>query len=152
MIFGALRESFVSWTPWSPRTGRWRIFRTAVTDGPGPAGHPALLRRPAEDATFHFKSVSALSMPMRAPRTGCWTSSARSNCRSCSCSIAAASWPFPGGQQGDGPHHGARHAARIARNTVAVGDAENDHELLRLAEVGAAVEWGSRRCKPQRIS
>jgi hydroxymethylpyrimidine pyrophosphatase-like HAD family hydrolase len=30
-----------------------------------------------------------------------------------------------------------------ARNTVAVGDAENDHELLRFAEVGAAVEWGS---------
>ena len=30
------------------------------------------------------------------------------------------------------------------RNTVAVGDAENDHELLRVAEVGAAVEWGSR--------
>ena len=29
------------------------------------------------------------------------------------------------------------------RNTLAVGDAENDHELLRLAEVGAAVEWGS---------
>jgi hydroxymethylpyrimidine pyrophosphatase-like HAD family hydrolase len=31
-----------------------------------------------------------------------------------------------------------------ARNTVAVGDAENDYELLRLAEVGVAVEWGSR--------
>jgi hydroxymethylpyrimidine pyrophosphatase-like HAD family hydrolase len=31
-----------------------------------------------------------------------------------------------------------------ARNTVAIGDAENDHELLRFAEVGAAVEWGSR--------
>jgi hypothetical protein len=30
-----------------------------------------------------------------------------------------------------------------ARNTVAIGDAENDHELLRLAEVGAAVAWGS---------
>ena len=30
-----------------------------------------------------------------------------------------------------------------ARNTVAIGDAENDHELLRFAEVGAAVEWGS---------
>ncbi len=30
-----------------------------------------------------------------------------------------------------------------ARNTLAIGDAENDHELLRLAEVGAAVEWGS---------
>jgi hydroxymethylpyrimidine pyrophosphatase-like HAD family hydrolase len=29
-------------------------------------------------------------------------------------------------------------------NTIAVGDAENDHELLRLAEIGAAVEWGSR--------
>ena len=29
------------------------------------------------------------------------------------------------------------------RNTVAVGDAENDHELLRFAEVGAAVAWGS---------
>jgi hydroxymethylpyrimidine pyrophosphatase-like HAD family hydrolase len=30
-----------------------------------------------------------------------------------------------------------------ARNMVAMGDAENDHELLRLAEVGVAVEWGS---------
>lgn len=30
-----------------------------------------------------------------------------------------------------------------ARNTVAIGDAENDHELLRLAEVGVAVGWGS---------
>jgi hypothetical protein len=30
-----------------------------------------------------------------------------------------------------------------ARNTLAIGDRENDHELLRLAEVGAAVEWGS---------
>lgn len=29
------------------------------------------------------------------------------------------------------------------RNTLAIGDAENDHELLRIAEVGAAVEWGS---------
>jgi hydroxymethylpyrimidine pyrophosphatase-like HAD family hydrolase len=32
---------------------------------------------------------------------------------------------------------------RSARNTLAVGDAENDHELLRIAEVGAAVQWGS---------
>jgi hydroxymethylpyrimidine pyrophosphatase-like HAD family hydrolase len=30
-----------------------------------------------------------------------------------------------------------------ARNMAAIGDAENDHELLRLAEVGVAVEWGS---------
>ena len=30
-----------------------------------------------------------------------------------------------------------------ARNMVAIGDAENDHELLRLAEVGVAVEWAS---------
>jgi hydroxymethylpyrimidine pyrophosphatase-like HAD family hydrolase len=29
------------------------------------------------------------------------------------------------------------------RNTLAIGDAENDHALLQLAEVGAAVEWGS---------
>src|SRR4029079_14080742 len=29
------------------------------------------------------------------------------------------------------------------RNAIAIGDAENDHELLRLADVGAAVEWGS---------
>src|SRR5688572_21982529 len=29
------------------------------------------------------------------------------------------------------------------RNAVAIGDAENDHPLLQLAEVGAAVEWGS---------
>ncbi len=29
------------------------------------------------------------------------------------------------------------------RSALAVGDAENDHELLRVAEVGAAVEWGS---------
>jgi hydroxymethylpyrimidine pyrophosphatase-like HAD family hydrolase len=28
-------------------------------------------------------------------------------------------------------------------NVLAIGDAENDHELLRTAEVGVAVEWGS---------
>jgi hydroxymethylpyrimidine pyrophosphatase-like HAD family hydrolase len=32
---------------------------------------------------------------------------------------------------------------RSARNMLAIGDAENDHEMLRIAEVGAAVEWGS---------
>jgi hypothetical protein len=32
-----------------------------------------------------------------------------------------------------------------ARNTIAIGDAENDHELLRIAEVGVAVAWGSQR-------
>jgi hypothetical protein len=30
-----------------------------------------------------------------------------------------------------------------ARNTLAIGDAENDHELLRIAEIGVAVSWGS---------
>jgi hypothetical protein len=30
-----------------------------------------------------------------------------------------------------------------ARNAVAIGDAENDHAMLQLAEVGIAVEWGS---------
>jgi hypothetical protein len=29
------------------------------------------------------------------------------------------------------------------RNAIAIGDAENDHELLRVAEVGVAVAWGS---------
>jgi hypothetical protein len=33
------------------------------------------------------------------------------------------------------------------RNTLAIGDAENDHELLRIAEVGAAVSWGSAALK-----
>jgi hypothetical protein len=32
-------------------------------------------------------------------------------------------------------------------NAVAVGDAENDHELLRICEVGVAVEWGSAALK-----
>jgi hydroxymethylpyrimidine pyrophosphatase-like HAD family hydrolase len=41
--------------------------------------------------------------------------------------------------------HTALESLRLSsHNTVAVGDAENDHELLRLSEVGAAVEWGSR--------
>ncbi len=30
-----------------------------------------------------------------------------------------------------------------SHNTLAIGDAENDHELLAAAEVGAAVQWGS---------
>jgi hydroxymethylpyrimidine pyrophosphatase-like HAD family hydrolase len=30
-----------------------------------------------------------------------------------------------------------------ARNALAIGDGENDHELLRVAEVGVAVAWGS---------
>lgn len=32
-------------------------------------------------------------------------------------------------------------------NTLGIGDAENDHELLRACEVGAAVEWGSSSLK-----
>jgi hydroxymethylpyrimidine pyrophosphatase-like HAD family hydrolase len=40
--------------------------------------------------------------------------------------------------------HAALDTLRLsARNTLAIGDAENDHELLRLAEVGVAVPWGS---------
>jgi hydroxymethylpyrimidine pyrophosphatase-like HAD family hydrolase len=42
---------------------------------------------------------------------------------------------------------GLRQALRALRvsihNTVAIGDAENDHDLLDACEVGAAVEWGS---------
>ena len=41
--------------------------------------------------------------------------------------------------------HVALETLRLSpRNTVAIGDAENDHELLRLAEVGVAVAWGSK--------
>ena len=38
----------------------------------------------------------------------------------------------------------ALEALRLSpHNTVAIGDGENDHELLRTAEVGIAVAWGS---------
>jgi hydroxymethylpyrimidine pyrophosphatase-like HAD family hydrolase len=43
---------------------------------------------------------------------------------------------------------GLREALAILRlsphSAVAIGDAENDHELLRVCEVGVAVSWGSR--------
>jgi hydroxymethylpyrimidine pyrophosphatase-like HAD family hydrolase len=46
---------------------------------------------------------------------------------------------------------GLRQALRALRisvhNTVAIGDAENDHDLLDACEVGAAVEWGSAALK-----
>lgn len=42
---------------------------------------------------------------------------------------------------------GLRQALSILRlsthNAIAIGDAENDHELLRVCEVGVAVNWGS---------
>jgi hypothetical protein len=46
---------------------------------------------------------------------------------------------------------GLREALTILRlsahNALAIGDAENDHELLRLCEVGVAVAWGSEALK-----
>ena len=40
--------------------------------------------------------------------------------------------------------HAALDMLRLsARNTLAIGDAENDHELLRLSEIGVAVPWAS---------
>ena len=46
---------------------------------------------------------------------------------------------------------GLRHALTILRlsshNAVAIGDAENDHELLQACEVGVAVNWGSETLK-----
>jgi hydroxymethylpyrimidine pyrophosphatase-like HAD family hydrolase len=46
---------------------------------------------------------------------------------------------------------GVRQALAILRlsphNAVAIGDAENDHELLRACEVGVAVGWGSEALK-----
>ena len=47
--------------------------------------------------------------------------------------------------------HAALDILRLsARNTLAIGDAENDHELLRLAEVGVAVPWGSAALRARR--
>ena len=48
-----------------------------------------------------------------------------------------------GREQGDRTARRAGDLRLSPRNAVAIGDAENDHELLRLAEVGVAVEWGS---------
>jgi hydroxymethylpyrimidine pyrophosphatase-like HAD family hydrolase len=40
--------------------------------------------------------------------------------------------------------HAALDTLRLStHNAVAIGDAENDHELLRIVEVGVAVQWGS---------
>jgi hydroxymethylpyrimidine pyrophosphatase-like HAD family hydrolase len=53
--------------------------------------------------------------------------------------------------QGISKASGLAHALTILRlslhNTVAIGDAENDHELLRACEVGVAVEWGCESLK-----
>ena len=42
---------------------------------------------------------------------------------------------------------GLREALRLLRlsrhNAIAIGDAENDHDMLSACEIGAAVEWGS---------
>lgn len=48
-----------------------------------------------------------------------------------------------GVSKGTGLHAALETLRLSARNTLAIGDAENDHELLRLAEVGVAVPWGS---------
>ena len=48
-----------------------------------------------------------------------------------------------GVSKGTGLHEALGTLRLSARNTLAIGDAENDHELLRLAEVGVAVPWGS---------
>jgi hydroxymethylpyrimidine pyrophosphatase-like HAD family hydrolase len=46
---------------------------------------------------------------------------------------------------------GLRHALRTLRlsehNAIAIGDAENDHQLLEACEIGLAVEWGSSALK-----
>ncbi len=49
-----------------------------------------------------------------------------------------------GVSKGTGLHVALETLRLSARNTVAIGDGENDHELLRLAEVGVAVAWGSK--------
>jgi hypothetical protein len=49
----------------------------------------------------------------------------------------------PSVSKGVGLHTALDMLRLSARNTLAIGDAENDHEMLRLVEVGAAVGWGS---------
>jgi hydroxymethylpyrimidine pyrophosphatase-like HAD family hydrolase len=53
--------------------------------------------------------------------------------------------------QAIGKSTGLRHALRALRisvhNTVGIGDAENDHDLLDTCEVGVAVGWGSAALK-----
>ncbi len=51
-------------------------------------------------------------------------------------------WP-QGVSKGTGVHAALDMLRLSARNMAAIGDAENDHELLRLAEVGIAVPWAS---------
>jgi hydroxymethylpyrimidine pyrophosphatase-like HAD family hydrolase len=50
--------------------------------------------------------------------------------------------------QAVGKSTGLRHALTTLRlsihNTIGIGDAENDYDLLEACEVGVAVEWGSR--------
>ncbi len=48
-----------------------------------------------------------------------------------------------GVSKGTGLHVALDTLRLSARNTLAIGDAENDHELLRVAEVGVAVPWAS---------
>ena len=48
-----------------------------------------------------------------------------------------------GVSKGTGLHAALETLRLSARNTLAIGDAENDHEMLRLAEVGVAVPWAS---------
>ena len=44
--------------------------------------------------------------------------------------------------------HEALASLRISlHNTIAIGDAENDHDLLAACEIGVAVEWGSAALK-----
>lgn len=45
--------------------------------------------------------------------------------------------------KGTGVHAALETLRLSARNALAIGDAENDHELLRLAEIGVAVPWAS---------
>lgn len=42
-----------------------------------------------------------------------------------------------------GLHAALRRFRLSEHNAIAIGDAENDHALLKACEIGAAVEWGS---------
>ena len=84
------------------------------------------------------------STPAPTMDRGFWMRHARSNCHSCKLFNRSRVMVLPQGVSKATGLHAALDMLRLsARNTLAIGDAENDHELLRIAEIGVAVSWGS---------
>ena len=96
--------------------------------------------------------ASAWSTPTPTRRRACSTSFGPSSCLWCSSSTVARDDAPQGVSKATGLHVALETLRLSARNTVAIGDAENDHELLRLAEVGVAVPGAARHCRRPQTS